>query len=216
MSSSKSTTVSLRTVFVISTIFFITGGALIYFLMNMAPGPGKMGPLPADVAYAYAESHRDRGLFSNWRGESHGTWYEPGDIKASIDHIDALIKSGKLKSPAGYQWKCGVTIGAKDRLHHPGSDGSRAKTGLMTMFLPVLVKDSVGKIDHGNEVLDYFQVRKYNKTSPSDKPSWESASGAAFRYDSLYKKYFEQFTPLIQKRRDCPECIIFDEGHLFP
>jgi hypothetical protein len=213
-----------RQIIVISFAWILTGAicGIVGVLCGKRLPPKKSpslveksnGAIDIDKAQKYALGHReDNDGNYDWRENSYGTTYDTGRLREYIDELRSYMDGYGKDSLPGYSWKVAVVFGGAFKKENSYD------YGLNTMFMPVLVKnngvdDEGNVIDNSDRVIDIFTARGYSSTHSKKKPDWERNNpSSAYTYDSIYKKYYPS---LGKKTKDCPGCIIYDEGNMFP
>jgi hypothetical protein len=158
------------------------------------------GGITIEQGDQYSEAHRRSGVLRNWRSRSYGVWYDSSRLMGYINEFRNFVDS--TGTVTGYDWKMGIALG--------GARNKDDKRMLTTMFMPILV----WKADP-SKMIDVFIAKEHAESNSTEIPKWDTRA-----YASFYP-YFKKYEKLLPKaRRDgkdtCMQCLIYDEGNMFP
>jgi hypothetical protein len=190
-------------VIVTAVIFLILGGGIVYFALQEKPDlKEKKNEIPMKDADAYMRGHSGKGF--NWRANTNGVWYDTTQITQYIQKLKEAIKV--IEPIPGYTWKISIMFGGATKPHNK-------KDGLMTMFLPVLVKEGSKEC-----VIDLITAWRYRTAEDqTTRPNCGNTS-AQYTYYYVYEKVFGPLLAKMKQLGTCPgpDCIVYDEGNMFP
>jgi hypothetical protein len=175
---------------------------------NEADCNDSRGSIDLLTAIEHTNLHQNY-IPTNWRSASSGVWYDIDTIQRYVCRIKELISAdtSELKALAGYEWKFGIGFGGKRK-----KDGKNF--GLMTMFMPVLVST-----DSSRFVIDVFTARKHvDNHDREEAPRPSAGKDTFYQYRAIYNNQFLTLQKVLKTKGNCPgpDCIIFDEGNMFP